>query len=72
VVQTAFFERRGQPYTRRSPRPIPAGVVADAVVRGIAGDRAERYTPGWLRLPVAVRAVLPGVYRRLGARFGGG
>jgi short-subunit dehydrogenase len=71
VVDTAFFARRGEPYTRRSPRPIAADVVAEAVVRGIAGDRAERYTPGWLRLPVAVRGALPGVYRRLGARFGG-
>jgi len=71
VVETAFFVRRGQPYTRRSPKPIPADVVAAAVVRGIATDRADRYAPGWLRLPVAVRAVLPGVYRRLGARFGG-
>lgn len=72
VVDTAFFERRGRPYDRRSPRPIPAGRVADRIVALIRGAGAEAYTPGWLRLPVAVRGVFPGVYRRLGARFGGG
>jgi short-subunit dehydrogenase len=70
VVDTAFFERRGRPYDRTRPRPIPAGRVADRIVRMIRGGDAEAYTPGWLRLPVAVRGALPGVYRRLGARFG--
>jgi short-subunit dehydrogenase len=72
VVDTAFFERRGRPYERASPRPVPAGRVADRVVGMIRRSGAESYTPGWLRLPVAVRGTLPGVYRRLGARFGGG
>jgi len=72
VVDTAFFERRGQPYARRSPRPIPVGPVADRMVRMVETGRAEGYLPGWLRLPVAVRGTLPGVYRRLGAQFGGG
>jgi short-subunit dehydrogenase len=72
VVDTAFFARRGQPYDRGRPRPIPAAGVADAVLKMIVAGGAERYAPGWLRLPVAVRGTLPGVYRRLGARFGGG
>jgi short-subunit dehydrogenase len=72
VVDTPFFERRGQPYDRRRPRPLPATVVADALVKGIAAGRAELYAPRWLRLPVAVRGTMPGVYRRLAARFGGG
>lgn len=71
VVRTAFFDRRGQPYDRRWPRPLPVEQVADAVVQAIATGRAERYAPGWLRLPVALRGVLPGGYRRLAARFGG-
>jgi short-subunit dehydrogenase len=70
VVDTAFFERRGRPYDRARPRPIPAGRVADRIVGMIRRGSAESYAPGWLRLPVAVRATLPGVYRRLGARFG--
>jgi short-subunit dehydrogenase len=71
VVQTAFFERRGRPYGRSRPVPVPPGLVADVLVRTIATDGAERYTPGWLRLPVAVRVAAPGLYRRLAARFGG-
>lgn len=71
VVETAFFERRGSPYARKSPRPIPAARVADRIVGMIQRESAEAYAPGWLRLPVAVRGAMPGLYRRLGARFGG-
>jgi short-subunit dehydrogenase len=70
VVETAFFERRGRPYARTSPRPIPAARVADRIVGMIQRGSAEAYAPAWLRLPVAVRGALPGLYRRLGARFG--
>jgi short-subunit dehydrogenase len=71
VVETAFFERRGRPYARRSPRPIAAGRVADRIVGMIQRGSAEAYAPAWLRMPVAVRGAFPGLYRRLGARFGG-
>jgi short-subunit dehydrogenase len=71
VVDTAFFERRGQPYERRRPRPLPAGTVADALVRSVRAGTADRYAPRWLRLPVAVRGAAPGAYRRLATRFGG-
>jgi short-subunit dehydrogenase len=71
VVQTAFFERRGRPYERSRPRPLPVTAAGDALVRMIETDRSERYLPGWLRVPVAVRGALPYVYRRLGGRFGG-
>jgi short-subunit dehydrogenase len=70
VVDTPFFVRRGRPYLRRRPRPIPAGQVADALVAAIARDRSEVYVPGWLRTPVAVRGLMPSVYRRLAGRFG--
>jgi hypothetical protein len=46
--------------------------VAAALVRMIEAGRAEAYAPRWLRLPVAVRGALPGVYRGLAGRFGGG
>lgn len=71
VVDTEFFQRRGLPYERRRPRPLPAETVASALVSGIVDGRAELYAPRWLRLPVAVRGTVPGVYRRLAARFGG-
>ncbi|GAA3524279.1 SDR family NAD(P)-dependent oxidoreductase [Amycolatopsis ultiminotia] len=69
VVRTEFFERRGRPYTRSSPRPISAERVAAAVVRA-AGKPGDYYLPRWLRVPVALRGVVPGAYRALATRFG--
>jgi len=71
VVDTEFFVRRGRPYDRRSPRLIPPERVADAVLRMVRDGRAEAYVPRWLRLPVAVRGIAPGLYRALAGRFGG-
>ncbi|BCJ36870.1 hypothetical protein Athai_43730 [Actinocatenispora thailandica] len=71
VVRTAFFDRRGVAYLRHRPRPLPAARVADTLVRGIVTERDESFTPSWLRLPVAVRALAPTTYRRLAGRFGG-
>lgn len=70
VVDTGFFSARGRPYDRKRPRPLPATDVAQALVDGIANDRAEIWIPGWLRVAPAVRALAPGLYRRLSARFG--
>ncbi|MGW2956167.1 SDR family NAD(P)-dependent oxidoreductase [Streptomyces eurythermus] len=70
VVDTPFFDRRGIPYTRSWPRPVPAERVADAVCAAVRHGRDEVYVPGWLRLPVLVRGAAPGLYRRLAARFG--
>jgi short-subunit dehydrogenase len=70
VVETRFFARRGRPYQRRSPRPVPAERAAEVLLAAMLAGRDEAYLPGWLRLPVAVRAALPGTYRRLAARFG--
>ncbi|MGI5241910.1 SDR family NAD(P)-dependent oxidoreductase [Dactylosporangium sp. CA-139066] len=70
VVDTEFFDRRGRAYERRIPRPMPPGRAAAAVVRALRHDRAEAYLPGWLRLPVAVRALLPAVYDAMAGRFG--
>ncbi|MFF7188434.1 SDR family NAD(P)-dependent oxidoreductase [Streptomyces sp. NPDC008222] len=70
VVDTPFFDRRGVPYRRSRPRPVPAERVADAVWRATVRGRDEIYVPGWLRLPARVRGAAPGLYRRLAARFG--
>ncbi|MEU2060484.1 SDR family NAD(P)-dependent oxidoreductase [Streptomyces sp. NPDC013455] len=70
VVDTPFFERRGTPYTRSWPRPVPAERVADAVRAAVLHGRDEVYVPGWLRLPARVRGAAPGIYRRLAARYG--
>ncbi|WP_372449209.1 SDR family NAD(P)-dependent oxidoreductase [Streptomyces montanisoli] len=70
VVDTRFFERRGRPYTRTRPRPVPAEQVADAVWDALVHGRDEVYVPAWLQWPRRVRGVAPTVYRRLAARFG--
>jgi short-subunit dehydrogenase len=71
VVATQFFARRGRDYARSRPRPRPAADAASAVLRLIENGGAEVYLPRWLALPVAVRSVAPGLYRRLAGRFGG-
>lgn len=70
VVDTPFFARRGAPYSRSRPRPIPPEKVADAVLAGVRRRRDEVFVPGWLRVPAGVRALAPSSYRRLAARFG--
>jgi short-subunit dehydrogenase len=70
VVDTPFFQRRGVPYDRRTPRPIPADRVAAALVRAIEHDRAEVIVPRWLGIAPRVRGMAPGVYRALARRFG--
>jgi short-subunit dehydrogenase len=70
AVATGFFEARGRAYDRAMPKPVPATAVADAVVRAIRRGRAESWVPPWLRIAPAVRALAPGLYRHLNARFG--
>jgi short-subunit dehydrogenase len=70
VVDTPFFDRRGAPYARRRPAPIPAERVADAIVAAVERDLAESYVPGWLRLPARLRGAAPGLFRLLAARLG--
>ncbi|MFX0591878.1 SDR family NAD(P)-dependent oxidoreductase [Melissospora conviva] len=71
VVDTPFFARRGRPYHRARPRPVPADRVAAALTAAVVQGRCDVYVPGWLRLPVAVRGALPGIYRSMDGRFGG-
>jgi short-subunit dehydrogenase len=68
VVDTPFFDRRGVPYARRRPAPIPPERVARAVVAAVERGRAECYIPGWLRLPARMRGALPGPFRALAVR----
>ncbi|GAB3809132.1 SDR family NAD(P)-dependent oxidoreductase [Micromonospora zhanjiangensis] len=70
VVATRFFDRRGRPYQRRSPRPVPAERAADVLLAALLAGRDEAYLPGWLRLPVALRGALPRAYRALAGRYG--
>ena len=70
VVDTPFFARRGKPYNRRLPRPIPPEDVARAVLKAISNGREEVFVPRWFRIPVGIRALAPTAYRQLAARFG--
>ncbi|MBF9133804.1 SDR family NAD(P)-dependent oxidoreductase [Plantactinospora sp. S1510] len=70
VVDTPFFARRGRPYPRRRPRPVPPDRAAAALVSGMLSGRHEVCLPRWMYLPIAVRATLPATYRRLADRFG--
>ena len=70
VVDTDFFARRGSPFRRRRPRPIPPERVAHAIVRAIERNRDEVVVPGWLRFPIRLHGAWPGIYRVLAGRFG--
>jgi short-subunit dehydrogenase len=69
VVDTPFFGRRGRPYERRRPVPIPAERVARAITRAAARDLDVVYVPGWLRFPAWLHGVAPRTFRWMAARF---
>jgi short-subunit dehydrogenase len=70
VIDTPFFARRGRPYGRKRPAPIPAERVARAIVSALEHDRAVAYVPRWMRLPAWIHGAAPGTFRALAARFG--
>jgi short-subunit dehydrogenase len=70
AVATPFFDRRGVPYDRRMPRPISPEAVVRAVLNALEKDRDEQVVPAWLGVAPRVRALAPGLYRRLARRFG--
>ena len=65
VVDTPYFDRRGVPYQRRLPRPIPAQVVADAIVDAVEQRRDTVVVPEWLGWPARLKGGFPALYRRL-------
>jgi short-subunit dehydrogenase len=69
VVDTPFFGRRGRPYERRRPVPIPAERVARTIATALVRDLDVVYVPGWLRFPAWLHGVAPRTFRRLAIRF---
>lgn len=70
AVRTPFFDRRGVPYRRSWPRPVPVERVARAVHDAVERERDDVYVPGWLGLPARFQGLAPGVFRKLAGRFG--
>jgi short-subunit dehydrogenase len=70
AVRTRFFERRGTPYGRRIPRPMPAARIATAIVRGLERGSGDVVLPHWLALAPATRAVAPRVFQALNRQMG--
>nr|WP_307808222.1 SDR family NAD(P)-dependent oxidoreductase [Streptomyces oryzae] len=70
VVDTPFFQRRGAPYRRERPRPVPAVQVAEAVCRALRTGRPNAYVPSWMAMPAWLHGTAPGVFRSLAQRFG--
>jgi len=70
VVDTPFFRRRGQPYERRLPAPIPPERVARAIVTAAQRDLDIVFVPGWLRFPAWLHGTSPRMFRWLASRFG--
>jgi short-subunit dehydrogenase len=69
VVDTEFFARRGAPYARRFPRPLPPERIAGAVVRALEVGTPRQVVPRWLALPAWLAAAAPGPYRALARRL---
>jgi len=70
VIATEFFDRRGSPYARAWPRPIPPARVAEAIADAIEHDRDEVFVPRWMSGVARLRGAAPGLFRALAARFG--
>jgi len=69
VVDTAYFERRNEPYQRRHPKLMSAEAAADAIVDAVRRGRDDVVVPPWLTLPARIKASFPRLYRLLAARL---
>jgi short-subunit dehydrogenase len=70
VVDTPFFARRGSPYDRRMPVPIPSERIARTLISALRRDRDVVFVPRWMEFPARLHGAAPGVFRALAGRFG--
>ncbi|MGA4957564.1 SDR family NAD(P)-dependent oxidoreductase [Streptomyces lavendulocolor] len=70
AVDTPFFARRGAPYHRDRPRPVPAERVAEVVWQAVVRGRDDVFVPSWLGIPARLHGAVPGFFRAMAKRFG--
>ena len=70
VVNTPFFDRRGRPYSRRKPEPLPAERAAEAIRSALEHDRQVVYVPRWMSFPARLHGAAPRTFTLLAHRFG--
>jgi len=69
VVDTAYFERRNEPYLRRHPKLMSAQAAAETIAEAVCRGRDDVVVPSWLSVPARVKASFPRLYRLLAARL---
>src|SRR5437867_3499536 len=62
-VDTDFFDARGVPYARKTPKPVSAERVANDVIAVVEKNKLDTYVPRWLGPAVVSRVLLPRLYR---------
>ncbi|MFL6239790.1 MAG: SDR family NAD(P)-dependent oxidoreductase [Actinomycetes bacterium] len=62
-VETEFFDTRGVPYARKSPKPVPAEQVAKAVLAAVDRGRREQAVPRRLGGAVVLGHLVPPLLR---------
>ena len=62
-VETDFFETRGVPYARSTPKQVSAERVARDVIKAVEKNKLETYVPKWLGAAAISRLVMPPIYR---------
>jgi uncharacterized protein len=62
-VATEFFEARGHPYARSTPKQVSAERVARDVIRVVEKNKLETFVPKWLGAAAISRLMIPPVYR---------
>ncbi|MGH2728405.1 MAG: SDR family NAD(P)-dependent oxidoreductase [Actinomycetota bacterium] len=62
-VATEFFNARGHPYQRKTPKPVSAERVARDVINVVERDKLETYIPRWLRQALVIRVLFPPMFK---------
>ena len=62
-VKTEFFNARGVPYQRSTPKPLAVSRVAGDVIAVVEHNKLETYLPRWLRQAVVSRVLFPPFFK---------